>query len=993
MIQTARDLLRDSAFAPHASGTRPAWIFSSDGSQLVFANAAGAAMLGLSNGRDTPGARIPPELAAQISRIAGSLRGDGRTRLERMRGLGSGLGRLVTCACSRIRLASKTAVLVVATEATGRALTLDQRARYLAEASDADAAFDANGRLLFQTNDARPASRINSLRDIENSVETLPVGNNADALTLAFFPAHSQPIKPDPSIAVASARPDLLDLSPIAEAISAMTKMPQQQNGHDRADAPEQDSGRRQAANHTDANHSDANHSDNAPQAERRHPLRFFWETDAQNRFTISSDDFIALAGPRTSNLLGRFWGEISAKLALDPEGRVAHALVSRDTWSGIALDWPTAAGECVPVLLSGIPSFDRNRTFRGYRGLGVWHGDTPAAPSETIRPDEAKPVDPSEAPPDVDLASGPAVESAGDATTTVIAEQATASQPVEAGAPEPETAPTGQAPMPAEAAASAPIDETPATTENVVPFRVAAGEPKPGALNAAERSAFFDLGSRLSARLKGADELARGLMEEGDPCEDPPYVPPAPVAVPQFQAHLPAQVLPDFLPEEEELAAQRPVLDQLPLGVLIYQGSNFLYANPVFLAFAGHRSLADFTAAGGLDSMYAEFDGSADEDGAQRLRIAASGSDDDHMLDGRLLRTAFGDETAMVLILSPASGKPAAEPAAEETPAADSPNASATEHSELAALLDMAVDGVVTLDKAAIILSANARAERLFGYDHGALAGHPFGDLFAAESERVAMARFDRLARGEVTADDDGREIIGRRHKGGLTSLQLVLGRADAAGTRFHALFRDMTRWKDAEKEMSVARQQAEKASAAKSEFLAKISHEMRTPLNAIIGFSEVMMEERFGPIGNERYRDYLKDINTSGGHLVSLLNDLLDLSKIEAGKLELSFERVDLNDITQQSVAIMQAQANRARVIMRTALSMNIPGIIADTRSVRQIVLNLLSNSIKFTGTGGQVIISTAASDRGDVMLRIRDTGGGRSEMDIETALQPFR
>jgi signal transduction histidine kinase len=166
-----------------------------------------------------------------------------------------------------------------------------------------------------------------------------------------------------------------------------------------------------------------------------------------------------------------------------------------------------------------------------------------------------------------------------------------------------------------------------------------------------------------------------------------------------------------------------------------------------------------------------------------------------------------------------------------------------------------------------------------------------------------------------------------------------------------------------------------------------------MRTPLNAIIGFSEVMMEERFGPLGNERYRDYLKDIAASGAHLVSLLNDLLDLAKIEAGKMELSPERIDINEITQQSVAIMQAQANRARVIVRTALSMNIPGVIADARSIRQIVLNLLSNSIKFTNAGGQVIVSTAATDRGEIILRVRDTGIGMSEKDIEAALQPFR
>ena len=157
----------------------------------------------------------------------------------------------------------------------------------------------------------------------------------------------------------------------------------------------------------------------------------------------------------------------------------------------------------------------------------------------------------------------------------------------------------------------------------------------------------------------------------------------------------------------------------------------------------------------------------------------------------------------------------------------------------------------------------------------------------------------------------------------------------------------------------------QAEKASSAKSDFLAKISHEIRTPLNAIIGFSEVMMEERFGPIGNERYREYLKDIHASGGHLVSLLNDLLDLSKIEAGKLELTFASVDLNELTQQCVALMQPQANRERIIIRTSLPPTLPPVVADARSVRQIVLNLLSNSIKFTGAGGQVIVSTALTD----------------------------
>jgi signal transduction histidine kinase len=151
--------------------------------------------------------------------------------------------------------------------------------------------------------------------------------------------------------------------------------------------------------------------------------------------------------------------------------------------------------------------------------------------------------------------------------------------------------------------------------------------------------------------------------------------------------------------------------------------------------------------------------------------------------------------------------------------------------------------------------------------------------------------------------------------------------------------------------------------------------------------------MEERFGPVGNERYREYLKDIHTSGGHLLSLVNDLLDLSKIEAGKLELSFASVSLNALTQQCVAIMQPQANRERIIIRTSLPSTVPQIVADARSVRQIVLNLLSNSIKFTGAGGQVIVSTALNDDGEVALRVRDTGIGMSEKDLAAALEPFR
>jgi signal transduction histidine kinase len=132
---------------------------------------------------------------------------------------------------------------------------------------------------------------------------------------------------------------------------------------------------------------------------------------------------------------------------------------------------------------------------------------------------------------------------------------------------------------------------------------------------------------------------------------------------------------------------------------------------------------------------------------------------------------------------------------------------------------------------------------------------------------------------------------------------------------------------------------------------------------------------------------------MHEAGAQMVSLLNDLLDLSKIESGQLDLTFANVDLNDVTQQCVAIAQQQANRARIIIRSALAPNPLHVMADARSLRQIVLTLLSNAIKFTGPGGQVIVSTAISDGGEAVLRVRDNGVGMREQDIDAVLYPFQ
>ncbi len=460
-----------------------------------------------------------------------------------------------------------------------------------------------------------------------------------------------------------------------------------------------------------------------------------------------------------------------------------------------------------------------------------------------------------------------------------------------------------------------------------------------------------------------------------------------------------------------------RQLFDRLPAGVLIYRLDQLIYANPAFLRAVGHRYLDELIEAGGLDTLFLAPDSTAADaapgkpfaltlDPAGRVRIEAElipvhwESESAHAL---LTKTRGADAEAPPTGAAPAEVTPAE---VAPTPAElDEVNAEVArlsaelarakaEVAELHSILDTATDGVIVIDTAGQIRAVNRSAEALFGYDAQDLTGRPFLDLFAPESADIAATYLDGVRdAGVLSMLNSGREVIGRVRQGGLLPLFMTMGRLGDATDRLCAVFRDLTPWKKSEEELLAAKRHAEKASSAKSDLLAKISHEIRTPLNAIIGFSEVMMSERFGPIGNERYREYLRDIHASGGHLISLINDLLDLSKIEAGKLELTFAHVSVNDLTQQCVAIMQPQANRERIIIRTSLPPGVPQVLADARSVRQIVLNLLSNSIKFTGAGGQVIVSTTVNDNGDVVLHVRDNGVGMTETELATALEPFR
>jgi len=194
------------------------------------------------------------------------------------------------------------------------------------------------------------------------------------------------------------------------------------------------------------------------------------------------------------------------------------------------------------------------------------------------------------------------------------------------------------------------------------------------------------------------------------------------------------------------------------------------------------------------------------------------------------------------------------------------------------------------------------------------------------------------------------------------------------------------------AERERSQALSEAEKATKAKSEFLANMSHELRTPLNSIIGFSDIIKSEIFGPLGNDKYLEYTGDIGRSGRHLLEIVNDILDLSKIEAGSVEINMTEVDMAEVMEESITMVEEQAKKAGINLVCQSKDQLPHLLADRRFIKQVLLNLLSNSVKFTPRGGDIKLSAGLEFQDTMKVSVADTGIGISPEDIPKVLKPF-
>ncbi|MFC7452855.1 PAS domain S-box protein [Insolitispirillum peregrinum] len=306
-----------------------------------------------------------------------------------------------------------------------------------------------------------------------------------------------------------------------------------------------------------------------------------------------------------------------------------------------------------------------------------------------------------------------------------------------------------------------------------------------------------------------------------------------------------------------------------------------------------------------------------------------------------------------------------------------------------LRTMLDTVADGIVTLDEHGLIENFNPAAEQIFGYRQQEVQGKNAAVLIPP-SERSQPDNPLRTLPAGTTAQR--REGLGLRRDGSVFPLSLAVSAAPLGErTIYTGVLRDITEQKQTEASLLAAKEEAELANRSKSEFLANMSHELRTPLNAILGFSEIMKSELLGPLGNDRYLEYVGDIMHSGRHLLDVINDILDIARVEARQMTLHEEETDIAAAIASSLKLIQPRAYQARQRLICDIPQPLPLIWADSRRVKQMTLNLLSNASKFTPDGGTITISAEITDY-SLRIQVKDTGIGMTRDQCKAVLQPF-
>jgi signal transduction histidine kinase len=361
------------------------------------------------------------------------------------------------------------------------------------------------------------------------------------------------------------------------------------------------------------------------------------------------------------------------------------------------------------------------------------------------------------------------------------------------------------------------------------------------------------------------------------------------------------------------------------------------------------------------------------------------------------------GDLAALAILRdAPGHGGPARSSGGNGTADRETPNgqpqasAGTAEHNRLAVLetiLENIDQGITLVDADLSVVAHNPRFLELLDLPAELLAsGATFEQVirFNAERGEYGPGDVDEMVRTRVALAKrfEPHRIERTRPDGRVIE---ICGTPVRSGG-FVTTYTDITARKQAELAAVAAKEQAEIANRSKSEFLANMSHELRTPLNAIIGFGEMICYQVLGPIGSETYVDYAKDIKDSAKHLLEIINDILDLSKVEAGKFDLNETAIEIGGMIDATIRLLDSRASDAGLSLTSSVTPHLPQLYADARALKQMLLNLLSNAIKYTPRGGRIVVETHVDDAGWSTISVSDTGIGIAEKDLPKAMAVF-